>query len=106
MATWYLLNNVTLQSTVVPVGIGSVLLAGTEVDDTKTPLAPIQAAGGVLWPSADPVVAAAAALCQKFQTNRGANEEALNTLMIAAVARSIQGGSASVAGLLQHTNVP
>lgn len=51
--------------------------------------------GALLWPSDDPVVAAAALMAQARHGTRGADLNELQTVMLAGVARSLQAGSGS-----------
>jgi hypothetical protein len=82
MSTWYLLNDVVTSP-------AQRHLAGEFVDDSKTGTAGILAAGGVLWPSSDAVVAAAAALVQAYRRRGSAGD--FSTLMVAAATRSLSG---------------
>lgn len=100
MAKWYLINDTPYSA-----GKGSYLLrAGKLIDDTVYNAALISASGGVLWPAADPIVAAAAANIA-LQKRRGVPADLLKTLMQAAVDQSIngsvQGSSGNVYAVVQ-----
>ena len=75
MATFYLINTTTVGT--------SKFFAGDFLDDSLDATTAIAAAGGVLWPSADAIVAAAAAKALAAR-RRGANESALDAIMSAA----------------------
>lgn len=90
MSQFYLINTVILAN-------GTKLLAGEFVDDAVTPSAPITAAGGILWPASDTVVAAAGVAVAAKHANRGINESEANDLMIAAVENSIRGTNSGAA---------
>lgn len=77
MATFYLINTITLA--------GVKNLPGSLIDDTQDDVVALRAAGGLLWPSAEPLVAAAALRAQSAHVNRGANEQAMEAIMQAAV---------------------
>jgi hypothetical protein len=72
MAKFYLINTTIIGTT--------KLLAGELVDDTVTNTAPIISAGGILWPAADAVVAAGAAIAMTARL-KGASESSLDTIM-------------------------
>jgi hypothetical protein len=94
MATWYALTTITAPpSGAVPPGNPQTLFAGHLVDDTKTPLAPFQALGGVFWPASDPTVAAAAAIATKLHAQRGQNEAAANAVMLGAALSALLNGT-------------
>ncbi len=80
MATFILLNSIVFAGRTGPTWIsaGSTINSATQ-DTTK-----ITAAGGVLWPSADPQIAAAAVAAVKAKKN-GADDVALNFIMQAGV---------------------
>ena len=104
MALWILLNNVTVGSQNPAAGISQtqVKYAGETINDAVTTLAPIQAAGGVLWPASDPIVAAAALNVITTYKRRGQTVD-MNTmpaLMLAAALASI----ANVPGSSPATN--
>jgi len=87
MSTFFLINTTQVGNT--------KFFAGETIDDAVHPAAAIAAAGGVLWPSSDAVIA---------KKNRGANEATLNAIMAAAVdslqKQSDQGGEITlVAGV-------
>jgi len=77
MSTFYLINPVTVG--------GNQMLPGDLIDDAVENAAAIRAAGGLLWPSSDAIVAAAAATAQNAHRFRGANEAALESIMQTAV---------------------
>lgn len=85
MATAYLLNTVTIQKG----GTSQKELAGSLIPDDASLQSALVAAGGVLAPTTDATVAAAAALAQNLHKQRGANEDALNSIMLAAAASSL-----------------
>lgn len=76
MATYYLLNAVTVGTTRMTPGD----LVDDAVDDTTA----IQNAGGVLYPSYVSAVATAATQCAAKKAYRGANESELEAIMFAA----------------------
>lgn len=85
MATYYLINCITRGS-----NKGSFKqFAGELVNDANEDVAAIQAAGGVLWSSADAVVAAAAAVASKAKA-RGADEAELNAIMQAGINNNVK----------------
>lgn len=88
MATWYLLNDCQY-------GV-YMLRAGKLINDAIYSTPRIQAAGGVLWPSSDPVVAAAAANVTFFK-RRGVPSDILAPLMLAAVEAATNGSALGVA---------
>jgi hypothetical protein len=92
MATFYLLNTTI-------VGSKEKFLAGRLMNDAVDPVADVRAAGGVLWPSADTDVAAAAAIAAKAM-KKGQNEDFLDKIMGAALARSLVNGNTEVASLM------
>ncbi len=77
MSTFYLINTVTVGST--------VYFAGRLCDSTVDPTTAIAAAGGTLWPSSNPDVAAAAAIVAKARV-AGANETTCTDFMTSAAA--------------------
>jgi hypothetical protein len=77
MSTFFLINTVVVS--------GTKVFAGDTINDAVDDAVAIAAAGGLLWPSSDPVVAAAAARAVNARLNRGANEEAVDAIMQAAV---------------------
>jgi hypothetical protein len=91
MSTWYLLNETIVDGAQ---GQGPVrFFPGQYIDDTQIPTAGILAAGGILWPSSDTVVAAAAALVMTLK-NRGQGQSAkLSDMMFASAFYSLAGGS-------------
>ncbi len=85
MATYYLLNTTTVTDS-----SGShKYLAGSYIDTANVVTAPITAAGGVLWPSATAVVAAAAVIAQALHASKAGNEDACDKIMLAAVASQL-----------------
>jgi hypothetical protein len=88
MSTFYLLNTTFVGT--------QRYLAGAFIDDTVHPAVAIAAAGGTLWPSSDPAVAAAAAQCQAYRRNKGSrDEEVCHPLMHAAAAASLKAGTST-----------
>lgn len=85
MATFYLLNSVTVNRT--PFKAGALIDSAVH---TAAGLAAIQGVGGVLWPSDDPSVAAAAAIVAKMWA-KGADENNIGRVMMAAAALSAAG---------------
>lgn len=77
-ASYYLINGVTISSP----GGGTVMKAGELVSDPGT-ISAIQAAGGILVPSNNAVIAAAAASLTK-QYAKGMNQEDASRIMMAA----------------------
>jgi hypothetical protein len=77
MATFFLVNTVVVA--------GTKIFAGDTINDAVDDAPAIVAAGGLLWPSSDTVVAAAAARAVSARINRGANEETVDAIMQAAV---------------------
>lgn len=94
MAKFFLINSVSVG--------GLSFIAGSEIDDTVDDKVAIQNAGGVLWPSSNTVIAAAAAKAQQARLNRGANEQVCNDIMQAAL-DSLQGGQVGQATLVAGT---
>jgi hypothetical protein len=93
MSLFFLMNNVTVKN--------SRLLAGTQVNDATDDAAAIRAAGGVLWPNGDAVVAAAAAIAQGLKLRGGAVDEAQLAAIMEAAATSVsrvQVGSLTLVG--------
>jgi hypothetical protein len=86
MSTFYLMNTTYLGT--------AKYLAGRKIDDSMDPASAIRAAGGVLWPSADTSVAAAALVAQKAHA-QGADENILNGIMITSLAQSTLDGQAA-----------
>lgn len=77
MATYYLIN------TIILAGVKS--LPGSLIDDTVDDVPGLRTAGALLWPSSNPVIAAAAVKAQNAHLNRGANEVEMESIMQAAV---------------------
>jgi hypothetical protein len=91
MATWYLLNEVIIGAN--PAGAVIKHFPGEFVDDTKVSTANIVAAGGILWPATDPIVAAAAALTNGLLKLRGQGQSAkLSEQLLASALYSLMGG--------------
>jgi hypothetical protein len=91
MALWYVIND-------MQVGVQK-RYAGELINDAVISTATLTAAGVILWPSADPIVAAAAANAQALK-KRGQsfpNQQA-TSMMVAAVLASVAGGAALSAG--------
>jgi len=99
MATWYLLNTTSFGNG----GVGQKFLSGRFMNDATDPTALVQASGGVLWPSSDAVVAAAASLVQLRQKNRAISEAESDSIMDAAAANSVLAGGVAVG--IQHVVV-
>lgn len=76
MASWYLIAGVRIGT--------RFIAAGSLIDDTITPTADITSAGGLLWPSTDAVVAAAALKAQQAKL-MGQDEQTVNRIMRDAV---------------------
>ena len=76
MATWILINTITI-------GAGKIL-PGHTIDDAQISVATVKAAGGQLWPSGDPVVAAAAIATLAAHTSKGIGEAEMESRMRAA----------------------
>lgn len=90
MAKFFLIN--TTQ-------VGSVkYFAGDEIDDSIDPKSALEAVGGVCWASADPIVAAQAAIVQVLRTNKAINEAACDALMLASAASSASNANAGESG--------
>lgn len=79
MATFYLLNTVTVASI--------VFRGGDLIDDAVKDAASIRLAGGILWPSADAAVAAGAVIAQKLLAE-GQDERIVDGVMHAAASSS------------------
>jgi hypothetical protein len=85
MSTYYLLNSCTING-----GSGAQkYLPGELVDSNRISTSLITGVGGVLWPSSDTVVAAAAAKCQAYHSQKGINELELSAIMFAAASKSL-----------------
>lgn len=78
MATFILINNVLTAD-------GVKHLASSTIDDTVTDAAAITAAGGLLWPTGNATIDAAAVKAQAAHINAGANEAQLESTMQTAV---------------------
>ena len=96
MAKWILINEVIVGG--AGVGQQGVVAAdrlapGTTIDDANTPTAPIVAAGGLLWPATDTVVAAAAVTAVALATRGQGQSAKLSDLLLAAAFYSLAGGS-------------
>jgi hypothetical protein len=108
MATWYLLNTVTLGAAtpaMPPVGPNTKFLPGHLIDDTQIASSVITAAGGILWPSADTTVAAAALVAQKFHNQRADNEAKLESIMLTAALASLRTGSGGIGSIMQKVTM-
>lgn len=90
MAKFFLINTTQVGS--------EKYFAGDEIDDAADPKANIEAAGGVCWASADPIVAAQAAIVQKLRTNKAINKAACDALMLASAASSAANASSGESG--------
>jgi len=96
MSTWYLMNEVTADG---PQGQGPIVhRPGEYIDDTQIPTAAMLAAGAVLWPSSDTVVAAQAVLVNALKSRGQAQSEKLANMMFAAAFYSLAGGSGGALG--------
>jgi hypothetical protein len=73
-----------------PVSFGSAFYKAGALVSTTNEQAHIDAAGGILWPASDPVVAAAAVNAQR--AGRQGAESAATGIMLAAAAQSASGG--------------
>jgi hypothetical protein len=73
---WILMNTVTLGALTLP--------AGRLIDDAQYDPKDIADVGGVLWPSSDPSVAAAAALVRSRQQSKGIDESSATAIMYGA----------------------
>ncbi len=102
MATYYLINTVTLN-----LGTGGLqkLLPGSYLDSDVVDTAAIAAAGGELVVSTDTYVAAAALVAQANHKNRGANEAEMEEVMRAASETSQAAAKAAGAGAVLVTDV-
>lgn len=87
MAQFYVLNTTTL-------GLLKYY-AGDLADDALDPTTALAAAGAILWPATDAVVAAGAARAQSRRLSRGMNEQELDSIMLASASASITAGIAS-----------
>lgn len=97
MATFYLINT-TIVGT-------QKMLPGQLVDDALTDATKITNAGGVLWPSADATVAAAAAKAQAAHKLRGASEADMESIMNAAVDSVQKANDATVVSAADYASV-
>jgi hypothetical protein len=77
MATYYLINTIRVGT--------QMHFAGSVHDDANENLTLLTDAGGLLWPSTDATVAAAALVAQDAKRNGGADERRLDAIMQAAV---------------------
>jgi hypothetical protein len=84
MSTSYLLNTVRLGS--------HLYKPGTKLDSTLDPTTAIAAAGGMLWPSSDAAVAAAAVLAQASAA-RGGELDEMGSIMMGGAFASLRGTS-------------
>jgi hypothetical protein len=82
MATWYLINCVTVRT--------NKYWPGAYIDDSLVNTAPILAQGGILEPSSNATVAAAALIAQS-KRRLGASEADLTAIMLAAASISSSG---------------
>lgn len=87
MASYYLCSKVPVP-TVSP---------GKLVRDTDTYYAALTSLGALLWPSSDPVVAAAALLAQAERRLKGASQDDLQAIMFAGAIRSLRSGGGGAA---------
>ncbi len=93
MATYHLLNTCNLGT--------AKFFPGDVIDEATHPKSAIETAGGVLWPSADATVAAAAALCRLRRQAKGSNEAELESLMISAAAKTLKTEADTIADPIQ-----
>lgn len=77
MATYFLINTTSVGATKI--------FAGDLVNDAVEDVNAIRSAGGLLWPSGDPTIAAAAAKAVSARINKGASEAEVNAIMQQAV---------------------
>lgn len=89
MSTFYLLNTTSVGT--------QKYFAGDRLDDGLHPKAAIEAAGGVLWPTTDTTVSAAATLCQNLRKAKARNESELDAIMSAAAEKSLKAGGGDAA---------
>lgn len=94
MATYYLCTATALPS-VVP---------GKLVQSTDKAYALLVGFGALLWPAADPVVAAAAAVARAHHGTRGGTLEELQAIMLAGCLRSLQANGMAGAVLVNAGN--
>lgn len=93
MSTWYLLNEVLVGASVGAGGGVVKHFPGEFVDDSKVSTAGIVAAGGILWPASDPIIAAAANLANNLLKLRGQGQSAkLSEQLLASALYSLAGG--------------
>ena len=93
MALFYLVNNLQIGT--------RRWWAGRPIDDTVDPAAAIRAAGGVLWPAGDAVVAAAALRAQFHRRNGVPPSQTADDMLAAVQSASATGGV--VAGVQKVT---
>ena len=92
MAKWILLNEVIVSGP--GAGVAAIRhFPGETIDDTQTPTAPIVAGGGILWPSTDPVVAAAQVIANFLKSRGQGQTPKLSETLLASVLYSLSGGS-------------
>lgn len=77
MATFYLIKTVSVGATKV--------FAGDLINDAVDDANAIRSAGGLLWSSSDPTIAAAALKATNARLNKGADEAAIDAIMQQAV---------------------
>lgn len=87
---------ILLNDTLANTSSGPVRFPGGETINDPTLVAPIQAAGGILWPANDVTVAAAAAIAQKYKASKGQNEDFITRMMVAAAAYTMALGDTVV----------
>jgi hypothetical protein len=95
MAKWILLNEVLVGSQPpLPPGSNQRHFPGETINDAYQSTAQITAAGGILWPATDPVVAAIAALAVNGLKLRGqGSSPKLSNQLLAGALYSLLGGS-------------
>jgi hypothetical protein len=87
MALFFLCNNLQIG--------GRKWYAGRQIDDTVDPAAAIRGAGGLLWPSGDAVVAAAATRAQARRRNGIPPASIAKDMMAAVESSMVTGGVAA-----------
>lgn len=88
MSQFFLINRVKIATT----GGVHTYSPGALIDDAQDPVSSIQAAGGVLYPSTDATIAAAALIAQALVA-RGQYQDAAFTMAAAAAQSSTSDGS-------------
>lgn len=92
MAKWICLNEVLIGAQAG--GPIVKVFPGETIDDTQQSTAPMIAAGAILWPATDPIVAGAANITNNLLKLRGQGQSAkLSDALLAAALYSMLGGS-------------